>query len=349
VYEIVPFTPERRAAVLDLLAELWSRDAAVNDAYMRWKYDANPYASGAIHVALLDGDVVGVRGNCGCRWIAGAGGGAIRVSMPADLVIAPQHRRRGLFHRLMDAPVTGGASYLFVTSAGAATRLGLERMGWGSIGRIARLVLDQRTVDLHGRARGRPFASFDRMLRWRRGRAGGGVGASATPRPDEMADLIARLPADGRIRHVRDRTYFAWRFGNPLSHYRFLFLGGARPEGYLVLQADAFGRYGPQICIVDWEATEPDGLAGLLRIALRYTRGWLTSTWVGARDERRDDLLRGAGFVDHTPADPLRYYPTILLRPGGAGAPPPRPWLLDGSDLLDAANWDVRLLYSDGC
>lgn len=348
-YEIVPFTTERRAAVLQLLAELWSRDAAVNDAYMRWKYDANPYASGSIHVALHDGEVVGVRGSCGCRWIVGVDGTAIPVSVPADLVIAPRHRRRGLFHRLMDAQDGGDAAYVFVTSASAATRLGLERMGWGSIGRISRLVLDQGTADLPARLRERPFAAFDRMLRWRRGRLGGGVRASTSPRPDAMAELIARLPADGRIRHARDRAYFAWRFGNPLSHYRFLFLGRDRLEGYLVLQADALMRYGPRVYIVDWEAVDPQGLATLLRNALPYMRGWLTSTWVGARDDVRGGILRSAGFMDHAPTGAAPYFPTILLRPAGAGAPPPPPWLLDGIDLLDAGNWDVRLLYSDGC
>lgn len=347
VYDVVPCGPEFRAPALELLAELWSPDPAVNDAYMRWKYDANPYSSGSVHVALHNGRVVGFRGSCGCRWEFGDGS-PIGAVMMADAVVARGHRRRGLFQRLAEAQEGEGAAYVLVTSAGAPARLGLERKGWGSIGPIARRALDRRgrsRVRLHRR----PFTVFDRVLRWQRGRLGRGVRGSATARPAAMADLVARLPVDGRLRHTRDLAYFAWRFGNPLSLYRFLFLGSDRLEGYLVLQADAFARYGRRVSIADWEATTPDGLSALLRAALPVTRGWPLSAWVGSNDNTRDDILRSLGFVEHAPRSPQDYYPTILLRPVGAGPPPARPWRLEGVDLLDPGSWDPRMLYSDGC
>ena len=70
-----------------------------------------------------------------------------------------------------------------------------------------------------------------------------------------MAELVERLGHDGRIRHVRDREYFAWRFLNPRASYRFLYAQSARLEGYLVLAAQP-GRPDWGVRLVDWEAVD---------------------------------------------------------------------------------------------
>jgi hypothetical protein len=46
-----------------------------------------------------------------------------------------------------------------------------------------------------------------------------------------MADLVRRLGHDGRLRHVRDERYLAWRYRNPLYEYRFLVRESDRLEG----------------------------------------------------------------------------------------------------------------------
>jgi len=52
------------------------------------------------------------------------------------------------------------------------------------------------------------------------------------PRSIEMADLIAQIPLDGRMCHVRDAEYLNWRYCNPRSAYRFLFWGERELQGY---------------------------------------------------------------------------------------------------------------------
>ena len=84
-----------------------------------------------------------------------------------------------------------------------------------------------------------------------------------------MADLVARQAYDGRIRHVRDARYLAWRFQNPLHEYRFLLAGGDRLHGYLVLQAYRLSRHGAAN-IVDWEASDPAVRRALLHAAVEW-------------------------------------------------------------------------------
>ena len=76
-----------------------------------------------------------------------------------------------------------------------------------------------------------PSARFDRAIERRAGRLTPTVRVEREPRADAMAELVARLPYDGRIRHVRDARYLAWRYRNPLRDYRFLYRDGAGLAG----------------------------------------------------------------------------------------------------------------------
>ena len=62
-----------------------------------------------------------------------------------------------------------------------------------------------------------PFRNLDAV----KGHASTSV--ESEPRPGAMAELVERLASDGRICHLRDETYLAWRYRNPRSVYRFLY------------------------------------------------------------------------------------------------------------------------------
>ena len=101
-----------------------------------------------------------------------------------------------------------------------------------------------------------------------------------------MADLVAGLSWDGRMRHVRNAEYFAWRFRNPLHEYRFLFWDDDGLRGYLVMQ-----RYLSEyvdnwlVNIVDWEASDDRIRRHLLEAVRRFGRFQRIQTWtVGMRE-----------------------------------------------------------------
>ena len=59
----------------------------------------------------------------------------------------------------------------------------------------------------------------------------------AGPRPTPMADLVRRCEDPHSIRLERSRSFFEWRYRNPLSHYHFLYAESDPLEGYLVLRS----------------------------------------------------------------------------------------------------------------
>ena len=372
-YEIVKYTPDLKQHLIQLQTYLWSRDFGLNGAYFRWKYEENPYCrEPLIHLALHEGQIVGMRGMCGARWQVGAPPETFLAPYADDLVVAPEHRNQGVFTQLMRASfheLAGrGLDYVFNFSAGRVTLLGSLTMGWksaggmGPVGRRSRQFLGRQRVravlarmrffrrdasspvlSAPDERRG-PFARLDRTARvWKYGRSA--VSLSRDARLEAMGDLITRLPLDGRFRHVRDATYFAWRFRNPFHEYRFLYAGDDPLEGYMVLQCHRGGHgRSVRVNVVDWEATEAPIRGMLLDAALtgRFTE---LVVWTAPLDAETRDLLRRRAFTPIDEADAARGVPGILIRSVRDDRLRTN-WTIGGRRLLDLANWDMRMLYS---
>jgi GNAT superfamily N-acetyltransferase len=376
--EIVEYDPTLKPGILEVERYLWGPDLAVNAANFEWKYERNPYLNTQfVRVALADGVVVGMRGIWGSRWEAGDPPASFVVPCAGDLVVAPEHRRRGLSVELIQAPISdlrsAGYRYVFNLSPSPATQIGSLRSGWRRAGvletarrghsrrpltqrlrarlrrgRLARKVADR--IDLIQQAPKRsPGSSFEALDR-RPTSSADRVVCERAARPEAMAELVERIGHDGRLRHVRDLAYFAWRFDSPMHAYRFLFYEDGRLDGYLVLESG--GRPSrPGINIVDWEATTPEVRAELLQAAVSWGRFRELATWSVTLPGETLRLLEEAGFAfGRAPASIGSAYRTggrrtpLLVRALGEDD---AEWSIGGRGLLGLEGWDLRMLYSD--
>jgi GNAT superfamily N-acetyltransferase len=370
-YEIVRYEPAFRDQVAELQRHLWGDDATINAAYVDWKYHQNPYlADPLIFLAVHAGRVVAMRGMFGALWEIGTPAEHVVVPCADDFVIAPEHRNRGLVAQIMNATIdgvaAGGYRYAFSLSAGPVTMMASLATGWRSVGSmraverrkveglLARASARLRTLPLLWRYADpltrlqyrleRPFAHLDREARRAAGSLAAGVRVEPVPRVDAMADLVRRLGHDGRIRHVRDELYLAWRYRNPLYEYRFLFRAADRLEGYLVLRAD---RKDPArgVNVVDWEATTPVLREELLRTAVDWGNFPQLTLWAATVPTDTLAAVSSAGFVPAGTASRMRSSHTLLVCDVRRLRPAPD-MMLAGRRLLDPASWDMRMVYS---
>ena len=354
-YEIVPYAPGLEPQIIQLQTHLWGGDMARNTAYLHWKYIDNPFLDEVlIRVALCDGRAVAMRGLFGALWEVD--GSAPRHLLPYadDFVVVPEHRNRGVASQVMKAALDAGSQrgfpFAVSLSAGAVTFVSSLAAGWraaGSYQSAWRAMKPTRWSERLGALR-RAFAPrgvFERLDR-AAGQRAAQVSLSSEPRPQAMADLVARLPWDGRIRHVRDAAYLGWRFRNPLHEYRFLFWEERGLQGYLVLQRYLSER-ADQSCvsIVDWEAADEGVRAGLLQAALDWGRFARVHVWTINASEPVRALQRRHGFAA-ADADGVRARSSGLLVRRLVDARSGEPWTLGRRDLLDIADWDLRMLYS---
>lgn len=371
-YQITRYRPEFRDRVLRLQTHLWSPDLSLNEAYMRWKHEQNPYLSESlIYLALRGADVVGMRALFGTRWQIGSPSETFDALYSDDLVVLPEHRNQRLPAQMMRAAFDDLASepfrYAVSLSAGSVAALISLSMGWKSVGpmlpvgrvsprttlfRAVRRRMNRNPLPTQNAVRAigsllgmhRGFSRIDRVIAQQEGRIGAHVTAHRVPRCEAMADLVQSLPYDGRIRHVRDAAYLRWRFGKPTGDYRFLYQGRDRLEGYLVLQTDRVNQKW-RVRIVDWEARDENVRVELLHAALACGGFAELVTWTATLTPAVRGLLQDAGFEPVDRKATARGLPSLLLRPIGR-EPSNEDWILAGRRLLDLSQWDLRLIYS---
>jgi GNAT superfamily N-acetyltransferase len=373
MHELVRYHPDRKEQIARLQRHLWSADVGLNAAYFAWKYEENPFIEAPVlQLALSAGRVVGMRGMFGSCWEVGSPARRVLVPCADDFVIEPAHRNHGIGGAIMRAAVEDGAlsdfEYAFSLSAGPVTMAASLATRWravesmrparrtsGAGALVDRMAARLRTAPVlwryavpldraHHRGVGGPFRALDRRARGSGGRASVAVHVEATPQVEAMADLVARLGHDGRLRHVRDETYLRWRYRDPLHEYRFLVQGTDRLGGYLVLQAH---RTEPErgIRIVDWEATTSEVRMDLLRAALEWGRFPEVIVWAATLPSETEGPLAALGFVPTSSGSQLRGVATTMIRPLARAAAAVDP-ILEGRRLLDLASWDMRMVYS---
>jgi GNAT superfamily N-acetyltransferase len=375
-YEIVRYKAEFKKQVVELQTHLWSPSLALNTAYFEWKYERNPYLDEPlVYLALFDGKVVGMRGFFGVQWEAGFPSQKFRGLYADDLVIAPGHRDRGLISKIMTAAfkdlARGGHQYVFNLSGRQVTFLASLSMGWRSAGSVQvmrrqcwrsvfqsrlqqfmkRLPLLWRYADrlVFPRSKNGRRSHFDtdRDRVKRQFKDAPWISIESSPRCGAMADVVERIGSDGRIRHVRDREYFEWRFQNPLSRYCFLFWEKSRFEGYLVVKESTSEFANKEVVnIVDLEATRAQVRADLLDAAVNRASKSDLMIWSTDMSGETNLLLDKNGFKPVKQAEGVnQYLPAVLVRPIRTELLE-GDWLLGGRRLLDLASWDLRMLYS---
>ena len=372
-YEVIPYRPDLEPEVVELRNLASGGGLETSRRFLDWKYRQNPFARESfLYVALHEGRVVGMRGAYGTCWQAD---GVDRIVLPAvdDFAVRPEHRNTGvatlIMHAQHDDLRARGYPLMLALSSGRMTTLASLAAGWKSVAAMEPVVrFGFRRRVAHGfserlhktrvlwrlapRDHGvvqSPGGPFERLasLGRRPGReTGTTIVFERAARADAMAALIQRLGHDGRIRHVRDAAFLAWRYRNPWREYGFLYLERAdRLEGFLAL--GRFPGYRPPMNpfhVIDWEGVSPGARAELLGVALRHGRFAEIGAWSAAVHAEDQKVLAGAGFVASELESRARGLPCTLVR--AIDSAPASEWKLGNRRLVDRDNWDLRLLYS---
>jgi len=361
-YEIIKYRPEFKTHVMELQKHLWSTNIELNASYFDWKHEQNPYVNEIlIYLAVRKGKVVGMRGMYGAKWQIGKPKREFVGLCGSDLVIEPAYRKSGIFRKMVRFALNDlaklGYTYVFSLSAVLITRLGFLNMGWQSVGSFHTMVLRMSTNRplrypykrsfLSSVEEEHPFYSLDRNSKELQNELNPCISVEKNPRPREMNNLIERIGAGSRIQQVRNQEYFAWRFKNPLSHYRFFFWEDNGLNGYLVLQTPVYTDE-RTVNIVDWEATDTQIRSDLLHAAIHLGNFECLTIWTAALPNPTKMLLKKTGFKCLENSENIRQgcIPNLLVRHLYDKIPKEN-WILANRHLLNMSNWDLRMIYSD--
>ncbi len=359
-YEIAFYQPEHLDGVQAVLRGVWPYDPGTLARFFQWRHVENPYTDGVRGiVALHRGQPVGFRGYMAGRFAAGATGQDIDVLYPCDTVVSPEHRNQGLSTRMGKfASEFGRAGYrVFLNLTNSANsrpgyrslgfqpfgkRVMLLRDGWNPV-RWAVCALSKQQFNVGGG----PYAPG----RLRFGRAGN-VLISETPRPAEMAAIIAAEKVEGAMLRVKqDAAFFAWRYRNPVRRYVFYFqMEGAVARAFLALGVSPDAR---SARILDYGEAHEGALRDILRDVCKRRQFMALSIFGYGVDARLRSILDELRFIPvHTPQSLFKrgsveaLAPPILFRP--AGEPAAEELRVGALDLRNPKHWQLKPICSDG-
>ena len=254
-YRVRQYEPGDREEVLSLYGRVFDRH---DESWFDWRYVDNPYVDAvpiavAVHDANGREEVVGARPSLVLRFAVGDASplGIVQV----DPMVHPDHRRQGLFTRLVEHVYDHYAgrepvmSLGFPNTAVKEALLGVEErlsIDSGVVmpyvpsyriqrpGPLAATGTDRRSLRAAGWLATPAARAYLAVRRLRAdvhaagnadqgGDADGGViveRSEATP----VSDLVTLAPrgranGGGRVRATRDETFYDWRFANPRFDY----------------------------------------------------------------------------------------------------------------------------------
>lgn len=368
-YKLLVCTPALRKKVSQYYIQNWDYSNPRLSTYLDWIHDRNPFfEEPLIYIALHKEQVVGMRAAVGTCWESGDGQKRMVLPDMTDSGVAGGYRDGGLFRDLSDFTMQDLASRNYPCVLNLSPNppnyvVSVMTMGWKPLGSsetmsrrtpskpIAAGMLSSsgnpgivgRTMDLGVRAsrklkstlKRNKFADLDRNARHNKPP----LTVSRQPRPQEMAELIQQLGGDGRIRHVRDADYFAWRFQNPYFQYRFLFWGDKELEGFMVLRNMKEFRTNE---IVQWEGKDPQIRAGLLEGAIALGRFPYLEVWGASLSPTDLKVLQEAGFTYNSDSPTQYRRQNFMIKPLGQTE---GPISVLGQDPMVHNNWNFQTVF----
>jgi hypothetical protein len=311
--ELVPYAPALRREVARFLTELGSGELPRCQRYIDWLYHERPGRARAC-LAVHDGSVIGMRGALGQAWQRGERRGVLwsasdtmlKNGESVSLDVALTARLFESFGRTPPPFVDLGAA-----EEAAPAR---SKQGWRGLG--SWMVAQRRLTPRPAlNPRGEVFAILDGHSQSGMPRR---ISCSIEPKARAMARMVARVTDGAFIRPVRDASYYTWRYRNPLSQYRFLFLDQAPLQGFLVLQSSERGG-ARRVNVIEWEGATTFGKALLLEAAMGWGNFDGLSVWSSSFSCEDERILSKLGFdlglSEGAPPIPNRH---IFVRPGRA-------------------------------
>ena len=345
-YKIVPYTPDLLLEVVDLLKYLLGNNFDSNLAYFKWKHHDNPYLKDPLGiVALYNKEIVGFRGYFATKWCFD--NKEQLILCPGDTCVHPDHQRKGLSLAMGYEAMreyTSGYRIFLNLSSNIKSSPGYLKMGFvplapkryfqifkkrSLINGIRFIMGSKKKSDLTHEAI--PLGKFDDII------------ISRTPESNEMNEVIVNQDCV-KIRLLQDQDFFRWRFKNVRKEYIFYYYKPLDSiTGYLVVEVSGDRiRNGN---ILDYGESDGKAIEKILKYIIsseHFQALTIQNFWAN------DSLIRifqRLGFNQHS-AQHVSSEPPFLIRPVKEKFNE-EDWVIEGMDIRDANNWEIKPICSD--
>ena len=356
-YTVRRYRPADREAFFSLYETVFGERPA--DEWFDWKYESNPYFEGVpMIVAATGDDLVGAVPLFAQRMRVDSQ--TVRTFQPADVMVHPDHRKQGLFTRMIEESYESFRTdepTLLIGFPNDAALPGWLKTGWEIVETVPTYYRLQSPGSLLGLEEGPVTSAVETAatsaargyLGIRDRLVNGNQSGLRVERhrtiPAELLASLYRTQRPAAFHGVRDEGFYRWRFSNP--HWEYVtyvavrdgspvaaVVTGTRPDGSLTRLTELLPLRAAH------DAFEP-----LLRSVLEEHA---TVDMIAAPSHLElDELFTSRGFHPDTafPLSKVSETRTLIARQLSSDRDPTGP--LYGAELLDEHNWQLSFAEAD--
>ncbi|MGM0573794.1 MAG: hypothetical protein ACQESL_08590 [Bacteroidota bacterium] len=342
---ILRYDSKYKESILSLLGYLWrDLDETQQRELFTWRYLQNPFTTNpVIYLAIHQDRVIGFRGFVVHHFVKGQSE-PFPVFSPADTIIHPDYRGKGLFYRLNQSffedvqfPGMNKGIILNLSSNEQSTPLNLKQ-GWQATDGLKRFGLrfSFRNTLLIRSGLGNAEWPKTSSIQGR----GFQIGIGNTPRTAELAAFYLRNRPQNRLTLLRNASFYRWRYDDESGCYRFVYhYRHGELTGYLIIKKLSNTQY----LLWEYAAINPQVLRRMINKAIQKLRIPFLRTWVLSANDSK--WLWKCGFV----APPTRLWQLlgkirlpVLVRPVKERYQE-EDFILEGLDIRSIENWQLFL------
>ncbi|KYC45241.1 MAG: hypothetical protein APG12_01696 [Candidatus Methanofastidiosum methylothiophilum] len=309
-----------------------------------WRYESNPYINSPFIYLAFDGKkIIGFRAFVIQKFILKDK--KFLLGTPADAVVHPQYRRKGLFSKLTEYAIddmdkNSNIRFLVSLSANSASEAGNIKLGFVPIGKrkyVYKISLSNtlKSIYRNNRFQKRDI-SIGKNIK---------IEISKELRSDDISKLMNNFLNKNKIRNLKDDKFYNWVFGSSSNDYIYVYyIKNDVLLGYICLEKKSRLLYS----LVEYGYTQQHIIKQLIEVISKEISIPFLRLYIFTKDNKEKSLFFDCGFRGEN--DILMKFlkkMNLLIIEDGAGMlikPVSRDvnnnkFCIDGIDTRSPSNW----------
>jgi|SRR5690625_453208 len=339
-YQVCQYNKLYKTSVLDLLKHMWQNNEEEQiRRKFEWRYEQNPDQNIPYIFIALDKEskVVGFRAFVVQEFCKGAI--RIKIFNPADAIIHPKHRRKGLFSKLTNALIElisneEKNAIVLNLSSNTESTYGYLKLGWSLTNgqRMHAYKISPKHFVVKSSQK-----SIDKV---EQDTKSGTIVVSSKVELGQISTFEKMRRGQYILENYRSKDYYNWRYiqAPDKNKYYSAYLKSDRIKAYIILKRIS----GNQFSLDEYDAHSVLELRQLIKKVVDILNISILRTWMLNKSDQK--LLAKCGFIRERQwilkmAGKKRL--PLLVRPAVL-QPNEEDLLFDGLDIRDMNNWRIQ-------
>jgi hypothetical protein len=341
----VKYEATYKEGLLELLKHMWQYlNYLERKEKFEWRYEQNPYTTNPHIYLAIDGDqIAGFRAFVVQKFKLEER--VITIFSPADAIVHPDYRRRGIFSRLNEifiqdvSSTNESTSFILNLTSNQYSTPGCIKQGWkmtdGSKSFYYRI--SPLSFIMQKKKKQEKIEPLNNSYSLSHGI---NVEFTSTIRIQETVAFNNNYSNKKVFTNLRDEAFYNWRYYFKVKEYQYVYCyKDDALVGYLIINRMKWNHYS----LIEYGAVDKTFFRLMIKLAMRKLKTPFIRAWAF---ERNDKLLLKSSLFIHEHPKILKFIGKerlpVLVRPCTEKAAEVD-FLIDGLDLRSIDNWQIQL------